>query len=255
MTVNIADIQHFSVGDGDGIRTTVFFKGCNLRCPWCHNPETLSGAMQILHFDKAQRSRLCGVPMEIDDVVSEVLLDKDYYSASGGGATLSGGEVMLQTDGAVQLAARLKAEGVSVIIDTAGNVPYANFERMNLRADEYYFDLKAANAQDYRKLGGDFGLITANLARLIADGMSVRARIPLIPGFNMSDEYADAMCECLRSCGVTRVDLLPFHRLGSSKYEALGLEYAYRDVAPPDSASVSAIARRYEKYFEVRIEK
>ncbi len=255
MTVNISDIQHFSVGDGDGIRTTVFFKGCNLRCPWCHNPETMSGAMQILHFAQANRTQLCGMPMEIDDVVREVLLDKDYYSASGGGATLSGGEVMLQADGAAQLAARLKAEGVSVIIDTAGNVPYANFERMNPFADEYYFDLKAANAQDYRKLGGDFELIAGNMRRLIADGMSVRARIPLIPGFNTSAEYTDSMCACLRSTGVSKVDLLPFHRLGSSKYEALGLEYAYRDVEPPDSATVSALARQYARYFEVRIEK
>lgn len=255
MTVNISDIQHFSVGDGDGIRTTVFFKGCNLRCPWCHNPETLSGAMQILHFAQAGRSQLCGVPMEIDDVVDEVLLDKDYYDASGGGATLSGGEVMLQTDGAVQLAARLKAEEVSVIIDTAGNVPYANFERMNPFADEYYFDLKAANAKDYRKLGGDFELITGNLGRLIVDGMSVHARIPLIPGFNMSEEYTDSMCSCLQSAGVGRVDLLPFHRLGSSKYEALGLSYVYSHVEPPDKETVSALARQYERYFEVRIEK
>lgn len=255
MTLNISDIQHFSVGDGDGIRTTVFFKGCNLCCPWCHNPETVSPRPQVLHFAQTGREQLCGFPMETDDVVKEILLDKAYYDASGGGATLSGGEAMLQIDGAAELAARLKSEGVSVTVDTAGNVPYSHFERMNPYADMYYFDLKAANAQDYAQLGGDFALIAENLGRLIADKMNVHARIPLIPGFNTASGYTDSMCDCLRSAGVLRVDLLPFHRLGSSKYEALGLSYAYCGAEPPDKETVSALARQYARYFEVRIEK
>lgn len=255
MKLNISDIQHFSVGDGDGIRTTVFFKGCNLCCPWCHNPETISPEAQLLCFAQTGKEKLCGVLMELDEVANEILLDKAYYDASGGGVTLSGGEVMLQIDGAVRLAARMKAEGISVTVDTAGNVPYSYFERMNPFADMYYYDLKAANAEDYAVLGGDFDLITENLRRLTADKMNVHARVVLIPDFNTAPEYIDSMCSCLLSAGVSNVDLLPFHRLGSSKYEALGLSYSYRDVEVLDSERVSFIARRYSRYFKVKIEK
>ena len=98
--LNIFNIQHFFVGDGDGIRTTVFFKGCNMCCPWCHNPESLSAAPTKLCDKRRSTTEILGKMVPAEDVVREVLVDREYYEESGGGATFSGGEVLLQAEGA-----------------------------------------------------------------------------------------------------------------------------------------------------------
>lgn len=255
MDLYVSDIQHFSLGDGEGIRTTVFFKGCNLRCPWCHNPETISNQTLTLRFSNGTE-KVCGRYMSVDEVLAETLADKDFYSESGGGVTLSGGEALLQADGAARLAEKLKQNGVSVIVDTAGSVPYENFQKLNPVTDEYYFDLKAADAEDYKKIvGGDFRLVTGNMRRLVEEGCKVRARIPLIPDFNDSREYSEKMCSALLETGVKKVDLLPFHRLGTAKYRALHKKYAYADTPPLPLEKAEKTAEIYAKYFIVKIEK
>ena len=255
MDLYVSDIQHFSLGDGDGIRTTVFFKGCNLRCPWCHNPETISGHTLTLRFFNGME-KVCGIYRSVEEVLAETLTDKEFYLESGGGVTLSGGEVLLQADGAAELAEKLQRNGVSVIVDTAGSVPYENFQKLNPFTDEYYFDLKAADAEDYKKVvGGDFRLVTENMKRLVEEGYKVRARIPLIPGFNDSDEYGEKMCSTLLQTGVKKVDLLPFHRLGAAKYGALNMRYAYADVPSLSLEKAKKAAEIYAKYFDTKIEK
>ena len=94
--LNISNVQHFSVGDGDGIRTTVFFKGCNLRCPWCHNPENLTKAPVTLRYSNGKTETL-GREIRAEALLPELLEDLDFYRDSGGGVTLSGGVVMLQS--------------------------------------------------------------------------------------------------------------------------------------------------------------
>lgn len=255
MDLYISSIQHFSLGDGDGIRTTVFFKGCNLHCPWCHNPETISATTHMLKFSNGIQ-QVCGKRFTVDEVLAEVLSDKDFYDESGGGVTLSGGEVLLQIDGATELAKKLKQNGISVIVDTAGNVPYEYFQKINTFVDEYYFDLKAANEKDYKDvIGGSFKLVVDNMKRLVAEGCKVRARIPLIPNFNDSAEYSENMCAILREIGITKVDLLPFHRLGVAKYKALNINYAYADNPPVTLEQAKKTSQIYEKYFIVKIEK
>ncbi len=249
--LNISDIQHFSTGDGDGIRTTVFFKGCNLRCPWCHNPETISALPQRLR--QGGHDKLCGRKLTVGEVASELMWDYEFYVESGGGVTLSGGEVMLQSQGAAALCAVLRERGISIVIDTAGNVPYESFERLNGFGVEYYYDWKANRAEYESVIGGDWERIHGNLKRLIADGQRVRIRIPFIPGFNDSPEYIDKMCASLNSANVKRVELLPFHRLGSSKYTALGLDYRYKDTKPPTKDEISEAIRHYARYFDVSV--
>lgn len=255
MKLNVSEIQRFSVGDGEGIRTTVFLKGCNLHCPWCHNPETLSAVSQTLHFSDG-KEKICGrfmLPSEIYETVSE---DLEFFTESGGGVTISGGEAMLQADGVAELGMILKRRGIHVILDTAGNVPYKEFEKINSVTDEFLYDWKAATPHDYEHvIGGDFKMILDNLCRLIAEGKNVRVRIPLIEGFNTENEYTEAMCQCLRQAQVTHVDLLPFHRLGSAKYKALGVDYAYGGVPSMTISRAQEISKIYEKYFNVRIEK
>ena len=247
MTLHVSDIQHFSVGDGPGIRTTVFLMGCPLKCPWCHNPETRQASHTI-----AGGSRR----MTLREILAAVMEDADFYAASGGGLTLSGGEAMCQPEGASALAKMAKEAGISVCIDTAGDVPWAHFERTNPHTDCYLYDVKTADpAKSLAVTGGDLARITENLRRLIAAGKTVRARIPLIPGFNLDGASLEALVVLLRDAGVTTVDLLPFHRLGYEKYLTLGQPYTMKDVLPPAMSEIEAAAAHFRPYFDVTIEK
>ena len=253
--LNVSDIQHFSTGDGPGIRTTVFLKGCNLRCPWCHNPETISAAPQTLTFAQANRTQTYGHAMTAQQVLAQVLEDEDFYRASGGGVTFSGGEPLLQADGVAEVAKALGAQGISVVVDTAGCVPWESFAAVLDVTDLFYFDYKTPYPDAYREVvGGDYALIYGNLCKLIASGAHVHVRVPLIPGVNTDAQACAKACEQLRAAGVQYVDLLPFHRMGTGKYEALGKAYAYAGVQPLSFEETSQIASIYRQYFEISIE-
>lgn len=256
MTLNVSNIQHFSVGDGPGIRTTVFLKGCHLRCPWCHNPETLSPKPQELYFRQANKRVTYGKHMALDEVMEEALEDEAFYRASGGGVTVSGGEPLLQSEAVAGLLGRLRERGISTLIDTAGDVPWESFERVRELTDIFYFDFKTGSEEKYAAVvGGDMSRICGNLRRLIAAGSTVHVRIPLIPDFNTAEADCRDICERLTAVGVSRVDLLPFHRLGSAKYEALGRKYPYADTHPQSRAEINAIKAIYETHFQVTVEK
>lgn len=255
MKINISNVQHFSVGDGQGIRTTVFFKGCNLCCPWCHNPENLSFSPVVLRYEAIGKTEVMGKKVTIDDLLPELLEDKDFYHESGGGITLSGGEVMLQPEGAGELAKKLNEHGISTIIDTAGCVSYDAFEKVNPFVKGYLFDFKTAEENKYREIGGDLKTVTENLRKLLKSGAKVQIRIPLIPDFNTDESSVIRICETLAGIGVKEVELLPFHRLGSGKYEALGIDYLYRDCQPIPKEKLDEINKLYSKYFKTKIER
>ena len=251
----VSDIQHFSLGDGEGIRTTVFLKGCPLRCPWCHNPETQMREPQTLHYRANGKSVLYGKMMTAEEIYGEVIADKPFYEESGGGVTISGGEPLTQPEGVAQLSRILCENGVSVLIDTAGDVPFSVFEKILPYVDTYYIDLKTADRETYKTvIGADCDRICANIRKLTSLGKCVHVRIPLIPGFNDAPEQSAALCELIGTLGTDRVDLLPFHRLGVSKYEALGREYAYRNTEPLTKAQTEKIADRFRTKFQVTVE-
>lgn len=210
--INISDIQRFSVGDGPGIRTTVFLKGCNLRCPWCHNPETISRDTVTLTYPKANRSVTYGRLMTVDEIVTEVMEDADFYRESGGGVTVSGGEPLLQAEAVAELAKALQAQGVSVLLDTAGCVPWSRFEVVLPYVNTVFFDWKTSHSTVMKeRIGGDLPLIKSNLARLLRADKNTHVRIPLIPDVNTSEEALDAiaadpvLCEKLFSCKGTGI--------------------------------------------------
>lgn len=254
MKLNISNVQHFSVGDGAGIRTTVFFKGCNLRCPWCHNPENLSAKPAVLRYRATGKTEILGNEITVEELLPELLEDREFYESSGGGVTLSGGEVLLQAPGAAALTAALREAGIGVLVDTAGCVPYSAFEQLRGLVSGYLYDYKTADKAKYAQIGGDLHRVEENLARLLAAGEQVQLRIPLIPDFNTDPESADAICSALKKIGVEAVELLPFHRLGSGKYEAMGLSYPYRDCLPLTKAELQDLENRYSRVFQVHIE-
>ncbi|MDD6032762.1 MAG: radical SAM protein [Oscillospiraceae bacterium] len=233
----LTNIQHFSLGDGPGIRTTVFLKGCSLHCPWCHNPETISPDIT------PQYGRRCTV----ENIVEEILEDAAFYRESGGGVTLSGGEPLLQAAACARIGEACRSAGIPVLLDTAGNVGREAFETVLPWVDACYFDLKAGSQEGYDAVGGQLERVLANMSAAAAAGVPVTARIPVIPGFNDSPEEAERMARLLLEARIRRVDLLPFHRLGSGKYKTLGWRYAYADTLPPEPAKIRQLLEVYRR--------
>ncbi len=252
----VSTIQRFSTGDGPGIRTTVFLKGCNLRCPWCHNPECISEKTETLRFPGIPRTVTYGRMMSVEELFADVVEDADFYRESGGGVTFSGGEPLLQSAGVGELAKKLREAGIGTLVDTAGCVPWDNFLSVLDFIDTFCYDVKTADGALYENVvRGDRDLVFDNLGRLIEAGKDVVVRIPLIPGFNMSAADHEKIYGELIKTGARRVDLLPFHRLGSSKYEAMGLAYAYKDTPPSGEDEIEKIKKIYDGCFITRIEK
>lgn len=255
MKIRVSNIQHFSVGDGPGIRTTVFLKGCNLHCPWCHNPETISAKPERLRYEATQKEEICGTDMTVEEILVEVLADEEFYETSNGGVTLSGGEVMLQAEAVKELLKQLKEQNVSIWIDTAGDVPYERFALLNPYVDGYLYDYKTDSAEKYRNvIGGSLETVRNNLQTLIRDEKHVIVRVPMIPKFNTDMESIKSMRQTFVKIGVSEVNLLPFHRMGTSKYKALGKIYEYQDVMPLEKDEMEAIKEEFNKYIKTKVE-
>jgi len=217
----IFNVQKFSVNDGPGVRTTVFFKGCPLRCKWCANPE--SQRREIEEMDGKAQGRW----RSVEDVYRECMQDEDFYLESGGGVTLSGGEVLLWPDFAAELLSRLRASGVHTALETTGFASRPKFLRVIGGADLLLFDMKHFDNERHRAgTGVRAEIIWGNLAETVRLGKYILPRIPVIPGFNDALSDARGFAARLKSLGLSKAQLLPFHQLGERKYELLGREYA-----------------------------
>lgn len=290
MTGMIFNMQKFCLHDGPGIRTTVFFKGCNLRCRWCANPESQSMAIQLTldrskcagcgacaaacpqnartmedGFPKGNAAlcNCCGACLEscpngaialegksvsIEQVLAEVKKDKVFYDRSGGGVTLSGGEVLLQPAFAAELARNLREEGIHVAVETAGAVPEDVFSAMLEEVDYVMMDLKHYDPAAHRAgTGAGNEQVLANLRRLQKSGMPYLVRIPVIPGFNDSLADGAAFARLLRELEVKQVQLLPFHRLGCHKYQLLGRAYDYADTPTVQRSELTQYSREFTR--------
>lgn len=249
MTGTIFDIQRFSVHDGPGIRTTIFMKGCPLRCRWCHNPEGLSKSLQYQFFEDkcigcglcgerkqlsgsqkcpAEALKICGRVVDEGEVIDEILKDKIFYSDNGG-VTFSGGECLLQADFVVSVLSKAKDLGLHTAIDTCGYVPWEELEKTLTCCDLYLYDVKCFTSKLHKEYTGvDNLLIIDNLKRLADVRKDIWIRIPVIPGFNDNALEMTQIAELVSSISsVKQVTLMPYHTLGASKYKTLGLKYPY----------------------------
>lgn len=224
MEANICNIQKFSLHDGPGIRTVVFFKGCPLRCRWCANPESQERALGTGQDLGGRRACL-------KEVLEACLQDKPFYEESGGGVTLSGGEALLWPDFTLALLQALRQKGIHTALETTGFADPGVFQSVAGETDYFLYDMKHWDSARHREgTGVDNRLILENLRWAIAAGKEVLPRIPVIPGYNDSLSDAAGFCRRLLEAGAKRVQLLPFHQLGERKYAILGRGYAYEDV-------------------------
>lgn len=258
----IFDLKPFAVHDGDGIRTTVFFKGCSLKCVWCHNPEGISFAPRLafyknkctgcgrcaavcschhadggVHlFDRARcvgcgkcedacpngAMKIYGKAYTVDELMPLLLADRDFYE-DGGGVTLSGGECLCQPDFCRALLAACKQQGLNTAVDTCGNVPWESIEAVLPYTDTFLYDVKAVDGETHlRCTGSSNERILANLRRLDACGASIEIRVPYVPGMNAGD--IKNVAEFVNGLkNVKKVRVLPYHNYASGKYAALDL--------------------------------
>ena len=270
-TATVFDIQRGSYVDGPGIRTTVFFKGCNLRCAWCHNPESQYFEAQMLfyqnkctgcgkckkkcpnHFNSCdlcgtctfycpQDAReICGAEYTVGNVMKEILKDCALFETSGGGVTFSGGECMLQIDFLEDILKECKQNGIHTAVDTAGHLPWSCFERILPYTDLFLYDVKSMDEEIHRRyVGVDNGLILENLAKLLRSGANIWVRTPIVAGVNDHPCEMQKMKQFFAQNGYPQnIELLPYHSMGEHKYAALGRTAETFD--PPNAETIQKL--------------
>jgi len=233
----VFDIKRGGTKDGPGIRTSVFLKGCPLRCVWCHNPES-----QLPQPESAADGTTCGRAMSVDEVMDEVLPDIPFYASSGGGVTLTGGEPLAQPDFALALAQAAKAAGIHVALDTCGHAPWETLARFLPTVDLFLYDFKAADPARHKELTGvDNALILANLEKLAAVGAHIFLRCPLVPGVNDDAAHLAAIGDWAeRLPSVEEVTLEPYHPIGLEKYRKFGKTPLLAQAEFPSKATCDA---------------
>lgn len=285
----VFDVQRFSVHDGPGIRTVVFFKGCALDCAWCHNPEAvrpgpeltywrdrcLSGCRECVAvcpetaiFDRIDariawsRCTHCGicattcpadalvmVGREVGqrELLDEVVKDREFFATSGGGVTFSGGEPVLHSAFLEAFLPQARAEGLHLAIETCGAAPWELFEPLLPSLDLVLYDLKVMDTALHERLTGKGNVqIHEILRRLLARGIPVEVRMPVVPGHNTDDGNIRATAEFLAGLGIDRLSLLPYNHLWEAKLRALDTTRRPLGIRAPEPEFYRELQSRFE---------
>ena len=270
MKAKIFEIKRFAVHDGDGIRTTVFFKGCPLKCVWCHNPEGISFESQRAFYKskcigcgecKKESFMLSDCPGEarteygkdvtVEELLPKLMEDRDFYEASNGGITLSGGECLCQADFCAKLLKKLKEEDINTAIDTCGFVPRNAIDKVLQYTDTFLYDIKAIDENVHiRCTSQPNALIIDNLKYIDLCGKDIEVRIPFVPGFN-NDEIEKTAIFLKDIKNLIGVRLLPYHNYAGSKYDALDMENTLPKKMPSEEEIL--IAKNVLKSFGITI--
>lgn len=227
----INSIETMGLVDGPGIRVVVFFQGCNLRCAYCHNPDTwnLNGGKEI----------------EAEELLNKILRYKPYFQKSGGGVTFSGGEVLLQPEFLTEILKLCKEKGIHTAIDTAG-YGYGQYEEILKYTDLILLDIKHVTDQGYKELTGH-GENGLKIFLAAAKKAKVRLwiRHVVVPGITDSVEHIIKLGEIIKKIdNVDKVELLPYHTLGINKYKKLSIKYKLNEVEAMDREK----CKELEKY-------
>lgn len=225
----IHSFESFGAVDGPGIRFVVFFQGCSLRCKYCHNRDTWPVNS--------------GLEYTSDELISKILRYKNYFTVSGGGVTLSGGEPLLQQDFLLELLPKLKKLGIHTTIDTSGSFPLTDkMKKIIDLTDLFLLDIKCINDDICKDLVGVSNKLELEFARYLSDiNKPVWIRQVLVPGITDHEEDLLKLKDFLASLkNVKKVEILPYHDLGRFKWENLGCNYELEDVP---NATAEDVAR------------
>ncbi|MBS0009967.1 MAG: glycyl-radical enzyme activating protein [Bacteroidales bacterium] len=236
----IFNIKRYAIHDGPGIRVTVFMKGCPLQCHWCHNPEGIDSEIrEIERIDRIGEKEFAvmetvGKYYSARDLMDIVKKDMVFIEESGGGVTFSGGEPLFQAAFLEEALGVFRDEGIHTTVDTSAYAQGQVIDAIMPLTDLFLFDIKHMDPEKHRYYTGVSNeLILENYNYILKKGSQVIIRIPIIPGFNddlAALESLRAFVSSQQGSGIQRLDLLPYHRIGSSKYRKFGLEYRMKDV-------------------------
>jgi pyruvate formate lyase activating enzyme len=285
----IFDIQRFSIHDGPGIRTTLFFKGCPLRCAWCQNPESHKPGPEIAFYNQhcsgcftckdvcKENAVLDGADRRIDYsrctvcgkcvtscpssslkmvgawwntylLLEEIKKDADFFSDSGGGITLSGGEPGMQVEFLEQFLPVVKARGFHVNMETCGLFHWQEMKLLLPYLDLLYYDLKIMDPARHKTFtGGDNRIILEHFRKLAAVFPNLQARMPVIPSINDDSENITAVAAFLKENGKWSIHLLKYHRLGEAKLPTIETELQPLGLTQDTTFSLSTAASLFEK--------
>lgn len=244
MRALVTDIERGATFDGPGIRTVVYFKGCPLRCLWCSNPETQKLENEFWDYEgslyKGNRT-LCSdciatstsstlkqvaKDMTLEEVFTIVMKDENFYRNSGGGVTLSGGEVLVNSAFAIKLFEKLKDEYVNTAIETTGYGSYRELEKLAKLTDTILFDIKHMNSGKHKKYTAVSNeIILENLTKLSKWHKKIIMRFPFIKGVNDDEKNIHETAKFLKKLNLLEVNILPYHTMGLEKYRKLRIPY------------------------------
>lgn len=240
MNATIFDIKHFAVHDGQGIRQTIFFKGCPLNCWWCHNPESQNPEpekyirINKLEGKEFKKEETVGYKTSVDELFKVIIGDKVFFEESGGGVTFSGGEPLMQTKFLYEITKRCKENHIHTCIDTTGFASLKTIEKIAEVADCFLYDIKlTANDLHQKFTGVPVDEIISNLKWLDHHQKNVILRFPVIPGITNTKKNISELKTLLKSFkSINRIDLLPYHNIQNGKYERFNKENKMKDTKP-----------------------
>lgn len=281
MLGRILNVQRFCTDDGPGIRTTVFLKGCYLKCVWCHNPETQSGKKELFYDTKkcincfkcvdvcpkychvkgysheynrgnciacgkcvsvcqTRALEMVGKDLSVEEVVDIVKRDRQFYNNSGGGVTVSGGEPLFQARFTEEILRSCKDIGIHTAVETCGYCKKEDLVSVLRYCDLVLFDIKETDDFMHEKYTGvSLKTVLDNLRTVDESGVEYIIRAPIIPSINDSDRHFEALkqlCSSLKGC--KGVQIMPYHKTGSYKYDLLNRKYFCKDIKEPTTDAV-----------------
>jgi pyruvate formate lyase activating enzyme len=283
----VTNIQGFSTEDGPGIRTTVFFKGCPLTCPWCHNPEGLSRKSELIFYEgkcigcgtckdvchdcapipgmkefencvscfkcveecpSTARQKM-GKWYSVDDLTKEVLKDKVYYETSGGGVTASGGEAMTWAEFIREFFKRLQAEDVHTALDTSGVIGGDKLRSVLEYTNLALVDLKIMDEKRHKELiGVELKTILKHILEIDDFGKDIIIRVPVVPGYTDHKENLAKMADFASKLECLKsLELLPYHRMAEAKYKQLGFVNPMEETKTPTDEIMETSKSIFEK--------
>ena len=257
MTGVIFSVKRYSIHDGPGIRVTFFMKGCPLGCIWCHNPEGISPLREkIIRTNRVGGKDFCreeevGKFYTVTDITDILDQEKVFINRSGGGITFSGGEPLLQSDFLLEALKACKTKGYHTVVDTAGYASCDNYKAIIPYTDIFLFDLKHLDDDRHYELTGVSNkLILENYMMLLNNAKEMIVRIPVIPGINNSSGHMGRMkkyIEGSKTAGLKKINLLPYHKIGSSKYKRFGRDWKMEGIEPPSKAEMSLLKELFSE--------
>ncbi len=246
-TAYIHSTESFGAVDGPGLRFIVFLQGCHMRCRYCHNPETwevmekdAAGSSEENRLKDLEKRGIRVLRKTPEEIMKQALRYRPYWT-DGGGITVSGGEALLQIDFVTELFELCRKEGVNTCIDTSGNpftregVFFEKFRKLCELTDLFILDIKHIDDEAHKKLTGCSNKNILDMAEYLSDnGKEMWIRHVLVPGittFKEDQERLAAFIKPLKT--VSKVEVLPYHRMGVPEYERLGIKYTLPDTLPP----------------------